>query len=144
MIDIDKELTPYHAAMQMVSELDEISVPHLMHGDLWPRNILVKGKGKHIKISGIIDMERGIWGDPRFEWVFHGYPLGRSFWTTYGNPDLGSRGAQLRELLYQSFCSYQAALELKLHFNKPRDAIKLKKQTELTVRKLLQKINTGN
>jgi aminoglycoside phosphotransferase (APT) family kinase protein len=51
------------------SLLDEIDIPHLLHGDLWTFNLLVRrGKGGPA-ISGVLDVERAWWGDPMADWI---------------------------------------------------------------------------
>ncbi|MFD8567800.1 phosphotransferase family protein [Streptomyces sp. NPDC059639] len=45
--------------------LDEVTVPRLVHFDLWDGNILVE-KGR---VSALIDAERAFWGDPLAEFV---------------------------------------------------------------------------
>lgn len=44
--------------------LDEVTVPALVHFDLWPGNILVDGPAGGRSITGLIDGERMFWGDP--------------------------------------------------------------------------------
>ncbi len=63
--------------------LNEIEVPHLLHGDLWPKNVLLNDN--HTHIVGLLDAERALWGDPEAEWVFHYLDeLKPSFWEGYG------------------------------------------------------------
>jgi aminoglycoside phosphotransferase (APT) family kinase protein len=44
--------------------LDEVTVPALVHFDLWPGNVLLDGPAGERTISGLIDGERMFWGDP--------------------------------------------------------------------------------
>jgi aminoglycoside phosphotransferase (APT) family kinase protein len=44
--------------------LDEVTVPALVHFDLWPGNILIEGRAGARTVSGLIDGERMFWGDP--------------------------------------------------------------------------------
>lgn len=48
--------------------LDEVTVPHLVHFDLWEGNILVERDGAP-RIGGLIDGERMFWGDPLADFV---------------------------------------------------------------------------
>ncbi|MGW9400446.1 phosphotransferase family protein [Streptomyces sp. NPDC055642] len=50
--------------------LDEVTVPALVHFDLWPGNILVEHprEGK-ARLGGLIDGERMFWGDPLADFV---------------------------------------------------------------------------
>jgi len=52
--------------------LNGISKAKLIHGDLWPKNVLIKNDINSIRIVGIIDWERAFWGDPRAEWIMLG------------------------------------------------------------------------
>jgi aminoglycoside phosphotransferase (APT) family kinase protein len=44
--------------------LDAVTVPALVHFDLWPGNVLLDGPAGARAISGLIDGERMFWGDP--------------------------------------------------------------------------------
>lgn len=48
--------------------LNKVTEPRLIHKDLWSGNIFVNVDNS--KITGIIDCERAIWGDPLMEFVF--------------------------------------------------------------------------
>ncbi|MEU9355440.1 aminoglycoside phosphotransferase family protein [Streptomyces griseoloalbus] len=50
--------------------LDEVTVPALVHFDLWPGNILVdRPAAGRARIGGLIDGERMLWGDPLADFV---------------------------------------------------------------------------
>jgi aminoglycoside phosphotransferase (APT) family kinase protein len=49
--------------------LDEVTVPCLVHFDLWRGNILVDRSGGGARIGGLIDGERMFWGDPLADFV---------------------------------------------------------------------------
>ncbi|MCX4767017.1 aminoglycoside phosphotransferase family protein [Streptomyces sp. NBC_01275] len=49
--------------------LDEVTVPRLVHFDLWPGNILVDRADGDARIGGLIDGERMFWGDPLADFV---------------------------------------------------------------------------
>ncbi|GGY06116.1 phosphotransferase family protein [Streptomyces djakartensis] len=49
--------------------LDEVTVPRLVHFDLWPGNILIDRTAGGPRIGGLIDGERMFWGDPLAEFV---------------------------------------------------------------------------
>lgn len=49
--------------------LDEVTVPCLVHFDLWPGNILVDRSAGDARIGGLIDGERMFWGDPLADFV---------------------------------------------------------------------------
>ncbi|RCX22654.1 fructosamine-3-kinase [Fontibacillus phaseoli] len=48
--------------------LNEVTEPRLVHWDLWDGNLFVK-EGR---ITGLIDCERALWGDPLMEYYFRG------------------------------------------------------------------------
>ncbi len=64
--------------------LDEVNSARLLHGDLWPRNVIIGGKGSDIHIKAVIDGERAYWGDPISDWVLILYDLPEVFWLGYG------------------------------------------------------------
>ncbi|WP_105969630.1 phosphotransferase family protein [Streptomyces geranii] len=49
--------------------LDEVTVPRLVHFDLWRGNILVDRSAGPPRIGGLIDGERMFWGDPVADFV---------------------------------------------------------------------------
>lgn len=49
--------------------LDEVTVPRLVHFDLWPGNVLVDRSTGEARIGGLIDGERMFWGDPLADFV---------------------------------------------------------------------------
>lgn len=64
--------------------VDHVGPPRLVHGDLWPRNILVARRQGKIIISGILDAERAFWGEPLAEWIFSFLEIPDDFWQSYG------------------------------------------------------------
>lgn len=59
---------------------DEVTVPRLVHWDIWAGNVFIKNK----KISGIIDFERCIWADPLLEVGFRSHERNVDFLEGYG------------------------------------------------------------
>jgi aminoglycoside phosphotransferase (APT) family kinase protein len=61
----------YAVAERHVDALAQITRPTLVHFDLWPGNVMITGgeDGGAPRISGLIDGERMIWGDPLMEFV---------------------------------------------------------------------------
>jgi aminoglycoside phosphotransferase (APT) family kinase protein len=86
--------------------LDEITRPRLLHGDLWLFNLLIERTEEGPRIVGVLDAERGSWGDPLADWTFFLLPRRATaqeqalFWQEYGQPGAGS-GAQFRAQVYQ-------------------------------------------
>lgn len=46
--------------------LKEVATPSLVHWDLWDGNVFVENG----RITGLIDCERALWGDPLMEYYF--------------------------------------------------------------------------
>ena len=88
------------------AELDEITVPALLHGDLWTLNILVDSDPDQPTITGVLDCDAASWGDPMSDWTINRM-LSRpgtevdAFWQTYGRPASGATGS-IRALLYRA------------------------------------------
>ena len=79
------EIREYVALLPgFASVLDEIKQPGLMHGDIWPRNVIFDGAGENIHIVAVIDCERAFWGDPISDWVLLFLDLPSTFWRGYG------------------------------------------------------------
>lgn len=111
--------------------LDEITEPRLLHGDPWPKNILIRrtpnnssvapstrhtsansasGTTQPPRIVALLDHERGGYGDPQSEWVFHGCDFPPVFWESYG-PRPTDPAAQIRAHLYRGTIAIQCLLE---------------------------------
>lgn len=59
---------------------DQITTPHLVHYDLWEGNIFVKD----MQVSGLIDWERALWGDPLMEDRFRRHTRNTAFLQGFG------------------------------------------------------------
>jgi aminoglycoside phosphotransferase (APT) family kinase protein len=92
--------------------LDEVTVPRLVHFDLWQGNILVERPegGGEPRIGGLIDGERMFWGDPLADFVslalLGDIEKDRDFLSGYreadGRADF-TPAARLRLALYRSY-----------------------------------------
>ncbi len=85
--------------------LDEIAQPHLLHGDLWIVNILLKRMKSGPRITAILDADGASWGDPMADWTmfmlnWHKPKGAEAFWKHYGEVETGL-GADVRQLIYQ-------------------------------------------
>lgn len=86
--------------------LDEMARPRLLHGDLWLFNLLIERNQDGARIVGVLDADRGSWGDPLADWTFFLLPRRASpqeqalFWQAYGQPGAGP-GALFRAQVYQ-------------------------------------------
>lgn len=90
--------------------LDEINQPKLIHGDLWPKNVLFVRQNKQPKIVGLLDAERGFWGDPMAEWIYHHLEIPSAYWAGYGGRPYGEN-VQFRDWAYLGLYSIQFILE---------------------------------
>lgn len=90
--------------------LDAVSIPRLVHGDLWPKNVLIDRSQSLPQIVGLLDAERGIWGDPLAEWIFYYYEVPDAFWDIYGRPSTNP-ATQFRQLTYHGLYTIQLLLE---------------------------------
>ena len=92
------------------SILDGIGEPRLIHGDLWPKNVLIERGKRGPVITGLLDSERALWGDPMAEWIFHDGTCAPAFWETYGKRPEGS-AARFRGHAYTGLYAVQLYLE---------------------------------
>jgi aminoglycoside phosphotransferase (APT) family kinase protein len=93
--------------------LDDVRVPQLVHWDLWDGNIFVEPKTG--QITGIIDFERALWGDPLMEFQYRTLEITPAYESGYGLSLLDSPTALVRRTLYNLYlylimvieCSYR-------------------------------------
>lgn len=98
--------------------LDAAGTPRLVHGDLWPRNILVAQRAGAWLITGILDAERAFWGDPAAEWIFSFLDIPEDFWRAYGRDysfGMLDGAAVFRRRCYEARGALQLILEGKRH-----------------------------
>ena len=101
---LDELINGYHDL------LDEVKTPHLIHGDLWPKNILVTKAKDRWEVTGVLDSERAYWGDPISEWIHHVMDTPVSFWDSYHlGPD--SQSTSVRKRIYRGVYLVQGVLE---------------------------------
>lgn len=95
---------------------DEIRRPALIHADLWDANILVASDGS--QITGIIDADRAMYGDPEFDFS-GGWALDPAFFKGYGKPLTDTLAAKRRRLFYQLFYRTLDAYVWQVEYNEP-------------------------
>jgi len=96
------------------AQLEPDAPPRLVHGDLWPRNVLVTQEEGAWRISAILDAERAFWSEPAAEWIFSHLELPPAFWEAYGkdlSPTRLSGDARVRAIAYQARGALQLILE---------------------------------
>lgn len=104
--DMDVTLPLPHDAireriMHAAPALDEITAPRLVHWDLWDGNLFVDpARGK---ITGVIDFERALWGDPLLEVNFGVFRDATAFSEGYARPMLATPAQQQRRTLYNVY-----------------------------------------
>lgn len=86
--------------------LDEVEVPHLLHGDLWVGNTMLVEDLPEPTISGVFDCDRTWWGDPEADWPIY-LALRKpdsergAFWSSYGSVHLTEQ-ARWRAMVYEA------------------------------------------
>ncbi|MFJ8140818.1 phosphotransferase family protein [Streptomyces sp. NPDC096013] len=84
--------------------LNEITEPRLLTGDLWTVNTLLAPTPTPV-ISGVIDLDRTLFGDPAADWTIRMASAKTdertAFWNTYGARD-SSPAAIWRALVYEA------------------------------------------
>ncbi|MVA75215.1 phosphotransferase [Auraticoccus sp. F435] len=93
---------------------DEVTVPRLVHGDLWNVNVMLDPDAPQPRITGVFDFDRACWADPEAEWSL--YMASRrpgterdAFWETY--PPDPSPAAARRRCFYTASFAAQVRLE---------------------------------
>ena len=80
-----EEIEEYRRCLNhFIKRLDQVKTPRLLHGDLWPRNVIIEGAGADIHLKAVFDAERAFWGDPVSDWVLILYGVPDAFWQGYG------------------------------------------------------------
>lgn len=101
-VDLGK---PYEEIYQLFCRhydvLDEITTPRLVHWDLWDGNIFVDPET--LQVTGIIDFERVLWGDPLTESFFLCFNPNSGYLTGYGENLLASDRQKRRRMLYDTY-----------------------------------------
>ncbi|BCY11498.1 phosphotransferase family protein [Actinoplanes sp. L3-i22] len=57
------------AAAGRAEVLDRITEPRLLAGDLWTVNLMLAEGAPEPTISGVLDLDRTLWGDPAADWT---------------------------------------------------------------------------
>jgi len=115
-LDADPAQRIMAASQRHAAALDEITVPALLHGDLWTLNLLVDSDPARPSITGVLDCDAASWGDPMSDWTINRV-LSRAgsevdaFWQGYGDPSGpgypsgpgdASERRRIRALLYRA------------------------------------------
>ncbi|MFI2204725.1 phosphotransferase family protein [Streptomyces sp. NPDC020192] len=95
---------------------DEITEPRLLSGDFWTINCLLDTSAPAPTLSGVIDFDRTLWGDPAADWTIRMATAKAdertSFWETYGPLDQ-SDAATWRSKIYEA--RHLGAIRLERH-----------------------------
>ncbi|WP_225049261.1 phosphotransferase family protein [Lacticaseibacillus kribbianus] len=81
--------------------LDAITAPCLVHADLWEGNVLVSPD--HRRLVAVIDCDRGLFGDPEFDFAITTFPA--DFYAGYGSGPASDPDAVLRRTVYHALYS---------------------------------------
>ena len=78
--------------------LRDVDQPRFVHWDLWDGNVFVE----HGKITGLIDFERALWGDPLMEVYFGRFNRSEGFSRGYGLA-VATQNQQRRRVMYDFY-----------------------------------------
>lgn len=106
----------YAVLEQAGPALSEVTEPSLVHWDLWDGNVFVQDG----VITGIIDFERALWGDPLLEAYFRGMTLSPAFLKGYGLNGF-TPTEEIRRLLYDLYLDLILVVECYFRqYNNPK------------------------
>jgi aminoglycoside phosphotransferase (APT) family kinase protein len=91
------------------SVLDSVKTPCLIHKDIWSGNIFIDESTA--KITGIIDCERAIYGDPLLDPVCGFLINNEDFMKSYAGRTVLSKEEELRVILYQIYLNLIMVIE---------------------------------
>ncbi|MEV7465473.1 aminoglycoside phosphotransferase family protein [Streptomyces kronopolitis] len=123
------DATDLHKVADLVGQhraaFDEITKPRLLSGDLWTVNCLLDVSAPVPTLSGVIDFDRTLWGDPAADWTIRMATANaderQSFWETYGPLDQ-SDAAAWRSKIYE--VRHLGAIRLERHRLGNREGVK--------------------
>ncbi len=81
--------------------LDEVITPRLVHWDIWDGNVFVDPQT--CQITGLIDFERVLWGDPLMEAFFGSRDPNSHYAAGFGQGALATRAQVQRRMLYNTY-----------------------------------------
>lgn len=81
--------------------LDEIAIPHLVHADLGPNNLLIRTDTPEPRFGAFIDPDRAVWGDPDLDFSYMEWMWCDDLWQGYGRPLAMDDAARRRRLIYK-------------------------------------------
>jgi aminoglycoside phosphotransferase (APT) family kinase protein len=104
---------PYPSLLELLQQnagcLEEVRIPQLVHWDLWEGNIFIDPETK--EITGIVDFERALWGDPLMEVNFACMAESGPFMEGYGRNLLATESCKRRRLLYNIYLAMIMVIE---------------------------------
>lgn len=89
--------------------MDGVPTPCLVHWDLWDGNIFADAASG--QITGIIDFERALWGDPLIEATFVNLDAESAVIRGYGQPLLATPEQRCRRMLYNIYLALIMVVE---------------------------------
>ena len=106
-LEVDIPAGAFEAGEKLMPVLDSVQTACFVHWDLWDGNVFVE-EGK---LTGIIDFERALWGDPLIETTFLERRLG--LMEGYGSDIFSTPYAKERRLLYDLYLFLVMVIETK-------------------------------
>jgi aminoglycoside phosphotransferase (APT) family kinase protein len=88
-----------------------VTVPSLVHWDLWEGNIFLEKHADGYHVQGITDFERALWADPYIEVSFWMPKRHAALIDCYGRETFESRDVQIRRAFYDLYLSAVMYLE---------------------------------
>ena len=90
---------------------EEVTTPRLVHWDLWAGNVFVSTDTEPPRVSGVIDFERALWGDPLMEFIPGRLRAVDAYEAGYGQPLLATPERRLRRLFYNLYLGLVLVVE---------------------------------
>jgi fructosamine-3-kinase len=105
--------------------------------DIWSQNILIDNKGN---ITGIVDWDRALWGDPEIEFAVLDYCgfNNAAFWEGYGKQPEQSKENRVRMIFYHLYEVQKYLVIYTLRRSQPERVIQYKNYALDVIDKLLK------
>jgi fructosamine-3-kinase len=109
----------------------------LLHMDIWSQNILIDKKGN---ITGIVDWDRALWGDPEIEYAVLDYCGfdNAAFWEGYGKQPEQSKENRVRMIFYHLYEVQKYLVIYTLRRSQPERVVQYKNYALDLIDKLLK------
>ena len=112
--------------LQYSEVLDEISVPKLVHADLWEGNVLISSQNDNYDVAAIIDGDRALFGDIDYDFA-SGWMINEAFLVGYGTSISTDNHSLIRKQIYSMMIHLTDTYVWKVEYNNEENSLSNRK-----------------